>query len=178
MAIKTEKLDRRARTKELREYHEETFEKLGIADAIDVPTLAYKPIGKDGKHIALFPSQLKLKQDLYLEFVSKEMECEDPQRTLYKWKFNPYYLEEYECIQSEDNISERYLVPVSELTRVEVPAEEVQTNTGSVLSFDGFDEIMDVDQDAPFDQLTIRDLAAIMWNKKVSKKKWLNDLIK
>ena len=71
MAIKTtEKLDRRARTKELREFHQEVFEKLGIPDAVYVPTLAYKPIGKDSKHIALFPSQLKMKQDLYLEFVS------------------------------------------------------------------------------------------------------------
>lgn len=178
MAIKTtEKLDRRARTKELREFHQEVFEKLGIPDAVYVPTLAYKPVGKESKHIALFPSQLKLKQDLYLEFVSKEMECEDVNRTLYKWKFNPFYTEEYDVIESDiEGVSERYLVPVAELTKVEIAVEEPSKLTQ--LSFDGFDDIMDPDQDAPLDQLTIRDLAAIMLKQPVSRKKWLNDLIK
>jgi hypothetical protein len=31
--------------------------------------------------------------------------------------------------------------------------------------------------DAPLDQVTIRDLAAIMLKKPVSNKKWLNDII-
>jgi hypothetical protein len=178
MAIKTtEKLDRRARTKELREFHQEVFEKLGIPDAVYVPTLAYKPIGKDSKHIALFPSQLKMKQDLYLEFVSREMECEDVNRTLYKWKFNPFFADEYESIESElEGISERYLVPVAELSKVEIAVEE--SSKMKQLSFDGFDDIMDPDQDAPLDQMTIRDLAAIMLKQPVSRKKWLNDLIK
>jgi hypothetical protein len=41
-----------------------------------------------------------------------------------------------------------------------------------------FDEILDPAQDAPVDQLTIRDLAAILWKKPISSKKWLNDLMK
>jgi hypothetical protein len=41
-----------------------------------------------------------------------------------------------------------------------------------------FDEILDPNSDAPFDQLTIRDLAALLLKKPVSNKKWLNDLVK
>jgi len=37
---------------------------------------------------------------------------------------------------------------------------------------------MDPDQDCPIDQMNIRDLAAILLKKPVSKKKWLNDLVK
>ena len=44
--------------------------------------------------------------------------------------------------------------------------------------FPDFDEIMDPNTDAPLSSLTIRDLAAIMLQKPVSQKKWLNDLIK
>ena len=41
-----------------------------------------------------------------------------------------------------------------------------------------FDELMDPDNDAPLNQITIRDLAAIMLKKPVSQKEWLNNLIK
>ena len=36
----------------------------------------------------------------------------------------------------------------------------------------------DPDQDLPIDQLTIRDLAAILTGKPVSMKKWLNQIVK
>ena len=39
------------------------------------------------------------------------------------------------------------------------------------------EDIMDPDEDAPFDQLTVRDIAAILLAKPVSKKKWLNKII-
>ena len=38
-------------------------------------------------------------------------------------------------------------------------------------------DLMDPNTDAPFDQLTIRDLAAILLKKPVSSKDWLNKLI-
>lgn len=179
MSIKTTEkpLDRRARTAELREFHQETFDALGIPEAFYVPTMVYKPIGKDSKHFSLFPSQLKKKEDVYVEFVSREMECEDADRTLYKWTFNPFWNEEYEIVESDKpEVSERYLIPVAELVKVSTPTKESKPT--KQLEFNGFDEIMNVDQDAPLDQLTIRDLAAIMLKKPVSQKKWLNDLIK
>ena len=67
-------------------------------------------------------------------------------------------------------------LPVAELSKVEIAVEE--PSKIKQLSFDGFDDIMDPDQDAPLDQITIRDLAAIMLKQPVSRKKWLNDLIK
>jgi hypothetical protein len=38
-------------------------------------------------------------------------------------------------------------------------------------------DLMNPDTDAPFDQLTVRDLAAILLKKPVSNKQWLNKLI-
>ncbi len=89
------------------------------------------------------------------------------------FRFNPHYDEEYEKTEPAANGHFRYLVPVSELIKIDVqqPVEE------PVGQFPDFDEIMDPDMDAPLDQVTIRDLAAIMLKKPVSNKKWLNDII-
>ena len=99
------------------------------------------------------------------------MDPEDPTRTLYKWRFNPHYEEEYEKTEPAANGHFRYLIPVSELIKIEIEQPE------PVNEFPDFDEIMDPDTDAPIGQLTIRDLAAIMLKRPVSQKKWLNDII-
>lgn len=178
MAIKTTEktVDRRTRINELREHHKDVLASTGALDEQYVPTIAYRPYGKDGLHVSLFPSHLRKGYDLYLEFVSRDLVPDDANRTLYKWRYNPYWQEEYEAINKDTNADERYLIPVAEMEKVDVSVkEEVAPKQ---LVFDGFDEIMDPDQDAPLDQITIRDLAAIMLKQPVSKKKWLNDLIK
>jgi len=178
MAIKTTEkpLDRRARINELRGYHQEVLASASALDEQYVPTMAYRPYGKEGLHVSLFPSHLRKGYDLYLEFVSRDLVPDDANRTLYKWRYNPYWQEEYEVVNKDTNADERYLIPVAEMEKV--VKEEVAPMYLKQLVFDGFDEIMNPDEDAPLDQITIRDLAAIMLKQPVSKKKWLNDLIK
>jgi hypothetical protein len=73
----------------------------------------------------------------------------------------------------------RYLIPVSELIKVTAePKKTEPTKTEVEGLFPDFDGIMDADLDAPLSSLTVRDLAAILLQKPVSNKKWLNDLIK
>ena len=58
-----------------------------------------------------------------------------------------------------------------------IPVEELIVCTDESSDIDEFD-MPDPDQDLPIDQLTIRDLAAILTGKPVSMKKWLNEIVK
>lgn len=164
-------VDKKARLQELKDYHAPLLEKLGIDDPFIATAMAHKPKGKDTKHISLFPSQMKRGVDIYLEFTDKDNVPEDPTRKLYKWKYNPFWHEEYDSVEIEGSTDSRYLIPVAELIVIENPVAK------GIQSFKSFDEIMDPDTDAPFDQMTIRDLVAILHRKPVSRKKWLNDLL-
>jgi hypothetical protein len=52
--------------------------------------------------------------DIYTEFVSIEYDSEDPKRTLYLWKHNPNWKEDYELVVSNSGF-ERHIIPVSDL---------------------------------------------------------------
>jgi len=162
--------DRKEKLQELIKFHQPVFDHCNIKNPFFVGTMAYKPIGKNELFISFFPSQLKKGQDIYTEFVTRDYDPETKDRTLYKWKYNEFYEEEYESVDIEGSTDKRYLIPVSEL-------EEVSSTT-KLVEFSAFDEIMDPDEDAPLDQVTIRDLAAILLKKPVSRKKWLNQIIK
>ena len=86
------------------------------------------------------------------------------------WKYNPNYATIYKTNELETNDNSnilRYLVPVDSLIVCEpLLTEEEQF------------ELPDPDLDLPIDQLTIRDLAAILTGKPVSMKSWLNEIIK
>jgi hypothetical protein len=166
--------DKKKIYQELKDYHQPLFTALDIEEPFYVTSMAYKPTGKTEKYISLFPSQMKRGVDIYTEFTNKELKPEDPARTLYKWRFNPHWNEEYESVEIEGSTDSRYLVPVAELIPLSLP----DPKSKGVVTFESFNDIMDPDQDCPMDQMTARDLAAILLKKPVSKKKWLNDLIK
>ena len=106
--------ERKAKVKELREEHEDYFNKEKINNALYIPKMAYRPTGKDDLHVSFFPSELEKGRDIYTEFVSISYESEDPKRTLYLIKHNPHWKEEYELITSSSGF-ERHIIPVSEL---------------------------------------------------------------
>lgn len=162
--------DRKEKLQELIKFHKPTFDYFKVENPLFVGTMAYKPSGKNELYISFFPSQLKKEQDIYTEFVTREYEPETKDRTLYKWKYNKFYDEEYESVDIEGSTDKRYLIPVSEL-------EPMSAGT-QLIEFSEFNEIMNPDEDAPLDQITIRDLAAILLKSPVSRKKWLNQIIK
>ena len=106
--------ERKRKVNELRLEHQDYFDSIEKPDALFIPKMAYRPKGKDDLHISFFPSEMKKGQDIYTEFVSIQYESEDPKRTLYLLKENPFFAEEYELSMSNAGF-ERYLVPVSEL---------------------------------------------------------------
>ena len=160
-------------------YHQKVFSALGVPNPLYIPKCAYRPYGKDELHMGFFKSELSRDQDIYTEYTSIALESEDPTRTLYKWKYNPFYDEEYETTEPNGQGHVRYLIPVSELIKVTAESKKTEpTKTEVEGLFPDFDGIMDADLDAPLSSLTVRDLAAILLQKPVSNKKWLNDLIK
>lgn len=106
--------ERKSKVNLLRAEHQDYFEASATPDALFIPKMAYRPPGKDDLYISFFPSELQKGQDIYTEFVSIDYESEDPKRTLYLLKYNPYWKEEYELTTSNAGF-ERYLIPVNEL---------------------------------------------------------------
>lgn len=189
MGLSTKKiLSRKEKVVELKEKHrnlidliEEDYDKIKF-----IPKSAYNPAPGKEKIISFFPSELNSGEDIYTEFVSKELVPEDPERRLWKWPFNPYWETEYEKSEPHPATGDRrYLVPVEELIDVtELIREKVvtkynlqQTETITKSELD-FDSLPDPDNDAPMSEMTMRDECAIRWQLPVSRKKWLNELIR
>lgn len=161
-----ETLDKKTKIEILKSHHKTVFSKMGVTNPFFSPKMAYYDAGE--RVISFFPSEVEKGEDIYTEFVSRDYDSEDETRTLYKWKYNPHYKSEYKVTEPHSaNQTIRYIIPIEELIVCE-PVEE---------SLDEFD-MPDPDQDLPIDQLTIRDLAAILTGKPVSMKKWLNEIVK
>lgn len=180
-------LERKNKIKLLFEYHKSTFDKLKIDNPYFVPKVAYMDHKLKEKVVSFFPSEMKKGTDIYVEFTTRDLQVEDPERILYKWTYNPWYADEYQMSEPHNATADRrYLVPVSELiaykkatpnTTVEesnpFSTKRLSTKVKEELDF----ELPNPDLDLPFDQLTIRDLAAILLKKPVSMKPWLNEII-
>ena len=106
--------ERQQKIAKLRESHQPYFDMKNMSDAYFIPKMAYKPSGKSERHLSFFPSELKKGGDIFTEFVSRGYDSEDPTRTLYLKKHNPYWEQEYEINVSSTGFT-TYLVPISEL---------------------------------------------------------------
>jgi len=166
-------LDKKAKIALLLEHHRPLLEKMGVPDPHFCPKMGYYDSGDF--IVAFFQSEIEKGTDIYLEFVSAEYEPKDPEnRKLYKWLFNKHYDTEYRKAAPHPAITAtRYLVPVEEL----IECEDEQPFLEEDQLLEAFD-LPNPDEDAPLSLMTVRDFAAIMLKKPVSKKKWLNDLIK
>jgi hypothetical protein len=107
--------EKKEKIADLRKFHEPAFKAINVEDALYIPRMAYKPSGHNEVIISFFASELKNEKDIYTEFVSKDYQCEDPNRVLWKWKFNPFWTTEY--AKSDDPIPTaiKYYIPTSEL---------------------------------------------------------------
>lgn len=168
--------DKREKLKLLREFHRPTFEALGIPDAYFLPKLAYKPAGKTERMIAFFASEVAKGQDIYVEFADSEHDPQDPERRLYKWRYNANFREEYDTVELNGTV--RYFVPTAELVVVKANSPDVlvEEHASGNMQFK-LNLTDDNAEDVKITDATLRDMVAVLYKKPVSKKKWLNDLI-
>lgn len=165
-------LDKKEKIAALFEKHKPLFRKLKIKEPNYIPKMGYFDSSVRARVIALFESEISKGVDIFTEFVNKDYDSEDESRTLYMWKYNAHYKEEYKTTDPHPTTGHvRYLIPVDEL----IIAKEL------VVKDDFASEEINIpnpDTDLPMDQMTIRDFAAIHLNKPVSFKPWLNEIIK
>jgi hypothetical protein len=183
---------------EMRKHHEKTFEKLGLPNAYFLPKLAFpKKTGDISKVITFFISELRRTEDIYIEFASINNTVEDPERRLWKWRYNPHFETEYESIPLEQTTGFRYLVPITELLEIQAPKDEPvikQPEVKEKISTKDF-EIGSLKKESISDQNTIkspkftheetcrivdldaRDFACLYLKVPESSHEWLNDLI-
>lgn len=121
----------------LREFHQATLDHIGESNAYFYPKMAYKPIGLEEVCVGFFPSELRKGTDIYTEFVSREYESEDHERTLWKYEFNPHWEEEYPKGETSTG-SEIYYIPVNELVKI----PRVSGSTSNVKVVDNLEEIL------------------------------------
>lgn len=162
---------------DLRMLHKDKFEKLGLSKPLFVPRICYIPIGESEQVVSFFEQDFAKGKDIYTHFVSKGYESEDPQNRLWKWTYNPYFATEYKKSEPHpDTGNIRYIVPVEELELID--EAYIQKHTGiQIIPFDIEDSIPNPNEDPLIEEMTIRDLAAILLKKPVSRKKWLNEII-
>lgn len=164
---------------DLKKLHSEKFEKLGLQNPLFIPRICYVPMGESEQVVSFFEQDFKKGQDIYTHFVSKGYDSEDPKNRLWKWTYNPYYATEYKKSEPHPETGNiRYIVPVDELELID--DDYIVKATGVTVQ----DMVFDIDQEIPnpnedplISDMTIRDLAAILLKKPVSRKKWLNEII-
>lgn len=191
-------MSRKEKTEELLRKHEPLFKILKIHDPLYILKNAYFISGKKGRFIQLFESEVSKEKDIYMEFVNKELTPDLTDRPLFKLKYNPFYKEEYEMetkMTEEGREYDVYIVSVSELKVILEDSSEINYSLYEsglyekvkVSPFPDFekeylskeitlDDIL-VGEDAPINDMSIADFAAIIWKKPVSNKVWLNSLI-
>lgn len=166
-------LTKRDKIKALALHHKPLFEKEGVSNPKFIPRMCYAHKGE--KIVGFYAKEIYGEADIYTEFCSRDYDPEDPERTLWKWIYNPEYKTEY--VQSDPHPAtgdRRFLIPIDELISItalhkSMPKEEEDEKI--------FIESPSAGEDVPYDAMTLRDYAAIEWQKPVSLKPWLNDLI-
>jgi len=155
-------LSKKEKIEQLFEKHRTAFDQLGVSNPLFIPRMFYGT----PKVAKFFRSELKNGEDIFTEMVSRNYESEDPSRTLYKLKHREDYHDHYQKEPIGHNTTEVcYLIPFTEFEPVKTLEEDEVFN------------LFNSDEDAPFEDMSIRDYCAIVWRKPISDREWLNELI-
>jgi len=168
---------------DMRDYHQKLIGDLGISRMDFNMKMAF--YNKQGKNVVgIFASEFKKEKGFYFELITREFHPADENRTVYKIPYNSSFEEEYEL-----NEKGSYLVPLEEL-RIVNPSSVAISGASAILdeqrrSTPAASPKPSVAykapapmEDAPYQEMTIRDFMAIHTGKPVSTKNWLNELIK
>jgi hypothetical protein len=133
-------MSRKEKEKEFFAHHMDKFRKAQITDPFFAIKTAFFQKGKYGRQVQLFEGELKRGEDIYIEFIDirrdefgKETGIEHAfeDRTLFKYKHNPYFAEEYDVKEGTSANGDNYFaytIPLSELMVVMPDGSEITYN--------------------------------------------------
>lgn len=125
--------------------------------------------------ISMFPFELNKSEDLYIQLTDFDFNSVDDR--LFVYKHNKHWEEEYVQNQWIEKLQvNTYNVPLELLQPVE--EKPVKKKESAQKTFEFSADFIDTDADAMMNQMTIRDFVAIFHKVPVSKKTWINDVIK
>ena len=150
-------------------YHSTLLQDEGVTPIHFYPKMAYAATVGDHKSkvVGVFESELARPEGFYLEIIENQMPV-DSKRTVYKITHRPNFADVY----TKNPNSGAYNVPLEDLEVVERKKMKELDPSLSITESD-----LDVATDGNINSMTIMDLAAILWQKPVSEKSWLNDQI-
>lgn len=140
--------------------------------------------------IGLYPEDINRGLDLFIELVTRENQPSEPDRPLFRWKYNPHAMEEYE-LGSKGS----YLIPVEELEKInpieltalgeavldkvstKKPAEKKPLSLSLSSTPNSVVETKDL-LDLPFANLSTKEAAAIIWRLPISGNPKIDQFIK
>jgi hypothetical protein len=176
------KEEKKVRIESLFQFHKDTVQKIiGDKDFYYYPKVPFMVGGQ--RVLGWFRSELEQPgRVLFTELVNNSFHTLDPKRTLYKLRYNPEFETEY------GSEGDRFFIPVDEFEKVfEVVAQDVKSQSSKEIASPKPVEqkapapinppIFYSSEDAPINTMTIRDYAAITWQKPVSQKAFLNEMI-
>lgn len=188
MAISTKSIkkgltaeERNKMVDKIKSYHKPAFLTLNVQASDFYPKTAF--MWNDELHISLYERELT-SEAFYTELVDSDYNPTDEDRQLYVFKGSKSCITEYykKKETSANGEYERFFVPLHDFERVMdfkfvTPKSETPPIKTMSVDIEIQDERED-EEDALMSKLTIRDHAAIQWKLPVSKKEWLNKLIK
>lgn len=140
--------------------------------------------------IGLYPEDINRGLDLFIELVTRENQPSEPDRPLFRWKYNPHAMEEYE-LGSKGS----YLIPVEELEKInpieltalgegvldkvssKKPAEKKPLTLSLASVAPAAAPSTDL-LDTPFGDLSVKEAAAIIWRLPISGNPKIDQFIK
>lgn len=172
-------------------YHEPAFHILSEDNPSFYPKIPF--LWNEEYHVSLMKNELT-KSKFYTEFVDDTYKPTDPNRTLYLFRGNEHYINEYFAKTETSRTGEykRYFVPLQDFEKVDLfsffsekqdpvypssSGPKIELPVNQLDTYNNEDDERSNDEDVLMSKLTIRDHAAIQWKLPVSKKEWLNKLI-
>lgn len=180
---------KRAKVQALAVKHTALFDKENVFKPKFIPRKQVEHKGE--MYLKFLPQELAGQLNVYTEFCTVEFNPEDPNRTLWKWVYNPEFETEYELSEAHPaNGLQFYFIPVNELVNVsqihglqpkykETLVKEVEQEKqieAEVLK-ELPDEAPACLDDVQYSDMTLRDYAAIQLRIPCSNKEWLNKLV-
>jgi hypothetical protein len=177
--VKISTEERNRKIAEIKAFWKTTLAATPFKEAAPIPKqMYYNSSDPDSRGIYCFKNELSA-GDILIEVVNADFVPIETKRCIHILKQNPDFLTEYVATGSYDS----YVVPLSKLTLLITAREpestpEVKANLATLSESLPVSKMFGDNPDCNFADITARDLFAILHQKPVSNKDWINEMVK